>query len=273
MAELIANNRMLWPKKPTGRPRLKRYITDMKSDTTGFSTILDAPGNVSATKELADVLGPKVFAFPKPVGLIKQLVEQVTDKDSLILDSFAGSGTTAHAVMEVNQDDGGRRRFILVEMDETISRTVTAIRLQRVCSGYETQTGKTIKGLGGAFRYCQLGDPLFDEHGQIRSTVRFADLARHVYFTETGEPLPRERVTKSPLIAVCKGVAVYLLFNGILGDDTKNGGNVLTRAVLARLPAFDGPKVIYGAGCLLGVDRLRAERITFRQTPYEVKVT
>jgi site-specific DNA-methyltransferase (adenine-specific)/adenine-specific DNA-methyltransferase len=273
MAELIANNRMLWPKKPTGRPRLKRYITDMKSDTTGFSTILDAPGNVSATKELADVLGPKVFAFPKPVGLIKQLVEQVTDNDSLILDSFAGSGTTAHAVMELNQDDGGRRRFILVEMDETISRTVTAIRLQRVCSGYETQTGKTIKGLGGAFRYCQLGDPLFDEHGQIRSTVRFADLARHVYFTETGEPLPRERVTKSPLIAVCKGVAVYLLFNGILGDDTTNGGNVLTRAVLARLPAFDGPKVIYGAGCLLGVDRLRAERITFRQTPYEVKVT
>jgi len=273
MAELIAAGRMLWPKKPTGRPRLKRYITDMKSENTGFSSILDAPGNVTATKELADVLGPKVFAFPKPVGLIKQLIEQVTEKDSLVLDSFAGSGTTAHAVMELNQFDGGHRRFILVEMDEAISRKVTAIRLQRVCLGYETQTGKPVKGFGGTFRYCKLGDPLFDEHGQIRSTVKFADLARHVYFTETGEPLPRERVTKSPLVGVCRGVAIYLLFNGILGDDSTNGGNVLTRAVLARLPTFEGQKVIYGAGCLLGIDRLRAERITFRQTPYEVKVT
>lgn len=85
--------------------------------------------------------------------------------------------------------------------------------------------------------------------------------------------MARERVTKSPLVGVCRGVAVYLLFNGILGDESKNGGNVLTRAILAKLPPFNGPKVIYGAGCLIGPDRLRAERITFRQTPYEVKVS
>lgn len=72
---------------------------------------------------------------------------------------------------------------------------------------------------------------------------------------------------------MCRGVGIYLLYNGILGDKTANGGNVLTRAVLARLPAHDGPKVVCGAGCLLGEERLRAERITFRQTPYEVKTT
>jgi len=68
-------------------------------------------------------------------------------------------------------------------------------------------------------------------------------------------------------------VGIYLLYNGILGDKSANGGNVLTRAVLAQLPSFDGPKVIYCAGCLLGRDRLRAENIVIRQTPYEIKVS
>ena len=77
----------------------------------------------------------------------------------------------------------------------------------------------------------------------------------------------------SPLIGVCRGVGIYLLFNGILGDKSANGGNILTRAVLAQLPKFDGQKVIYCAGCLLGKDRLQAERIIVRQTPYEIKVS
>ena len=165
--------------------------------------------------------------------------------------------------------------------------------------------GGSVESVGGSFRYCELGEPLFDQAGKIRDTVRFADLARHVYFTETGEPLPdrsadfrplqhshsqkatedstpstiRElkrpegRAPMSPLIGVCRGVGIYLLFNGILGDKSANGGNILTRAVLAQLPKFDGQKVIYCAGCLLGKDRLQAERIIVRQTPYEIKVS
>ncbi len=78
---------------------------------------------------------------------------------------------------------------------------------------------------------------------------------------------------KSPLIGECRSVAIYLLFNGILGDKSPGGGNVLTRALLAQLPPFDGQKVIYCAGCLLGRDRLAAERITIRQTPYEIKIS
>ena len=126
-------------------------------------------------------------------------------------------------------------------------------------------------GLGGGFRYCRLGEPLFDYDRQIRPSVTFGELARHVYFTETGEPLPRERVPNTPLLGVCRGVAIYLLYNGILGDKSSHGGNVLTRAVLARLPAFDGQKVIYCAGCLIGAERRNAERIVIRQTPYEIK--
>jgi hypothetical protein len=114
---------------------------------------------------------------------------------------------------------------------------------------------------------------LFDESGKIRETVKFAELARHVYFSETGEPLPRERVPNTPFLGDCRGVGIYLLYNGILGDKSASGGNVLTRAVLGQLPPFAGPKVIYCAGCLLGRDRLQTERITVRQIPYEIKVS
>ncbi|OGT10863.1 MAG: hypothetical protein A3F73_02850 [Gallionellales bacterium RIFCSPLOWO2_12_FULL_59_22] len=175
--------------------------------------------------------------------------------------------------MDLNKQDGGNRRFILVEMESKIASDITAERVRRVAQGYTNTNGEQIEGLGGGFRYCELGEPLFDEHGKIRDSVRFADLARHVYFTETGEPLPRERVSKSALLGECRGVGIYLLYNGILGDKSANGGNVLTRAVLAQLPLFEGPKVIYCAGCLLGRDRLRAENIIVRQTPYEIKVS
>ena len=111
-----------------------------------------------------------------------------------------------------------------------------------------------------------MGEPLFDENGKIRETVSFADLARHVYFTETGEPLPRERVTKSPFIGACRGLGIYLLYNGVLNDRSANGGNVLTRAVLGALPPFDGQKIVYCAGCLLGRDRIPAERIIIRSS-------
>lgn len=213
------------------------------------------------------------FPFPKPVDLIKYLLGMHSDPDGLILDSFAGSGTTGHAVLKQNVEDGGNRRFILVEMDDHIARNVTSERVRRVAGGYTNAKGEPVEGLGGSFRYCELGESLFDESGKIRDTVSFADLARHVYFTETGEPLPRERVTKSPFLGACRGVGIYLLYNGILGDKRANGGNVLTRALLAALPLFDGPKVIYCAGCLLGRERLQAQRIIVRQTPYEIKIS
>jgi hypothetical protein len=73
-------------------------------------------------------------------------------------------------------------------------------------------------------------------------------------------------------LGVHNGAAIYLLYNGILGDKTPQGGNFLTRAVLSHLPPHDGPKVIYGTSCRIGEDRLRAERITFKQIPYEVRV-
>jgi site-specific DNA-methyltransferase (adenine-specific)/adenine-specific DNA-methyltransferase len=165
-------------------------------------------------------------------------------------------------------------------MEPKIAREVTRERVRRLAEGYTNAKGEAVAGLGGGFRFATLRDEtLFDETGHIRETVSFGELARHVYFTETGEPLAERmndegrRMKKDPsLLGVCRGVAIYLLYNGILEDKSANGGNVLTRATLAQLPPFDGPKVVYCAGCLLGRDRLARENITVRQTPYEVRV-
>ncbi len=264
MQQLVSEGKILWPKSIKGRPRLKRFVTDMKSETTGLSTLLEAPANVAGTKELSSILGTKVFAFPKPTGLVSHLVEQVSEKDSLILDSFAGSGTTGHAVCSLNRADGGQRRFILVEMEKTIARTVTATRLSRV-----------LKDTGLGFRYCELARPLFDEHGQIRDGVSFADLAAHVFFSETGEPLPKRPTKDSPLLGVYNGRAIYLLFNGILGDKRPAAGNVLTHAVARSLPRHSdssGMCVVYGEACRLSSASLNEYGLTFRQVPFELKV-
>ena len=182
------------------------------------------------------------------------------------MDSFAGSGTTAHAVMAQNKADGGTRRFIAIEMDETICRDVTAQRIRKASVGY----GDT-PGLGGGFRYCTLAQPLFDAHGNIAKEVSFADLAAHVYFTETGEPIPK-RAGKSPLLGIHNGRAIYLLFNGVLGDKRPGGGNVLTHGIAKDLPAHDGPRVVYGEACRLSAASLKQYGITFRQVPFELKV-
>jgi len=215
------------------------------------------------------------FPTPKPTRLVERILQIATDSGDLVLDSFAGSGTTGHAVMKLNQaaPDNEPRRFILVEMEPSIARDITAERVRRVAQGYTNAKNEKVEGLGGGFRFCELGEPLFDKGGKIRETVRFAELARHVFFSETGEPLQRERVPKSPFLGECRGVGIYLLYNGILNDKSANGGNVLTRAALTQLPPFDGPKVIYCAGNLLGRERLQAERIIVRQTPYEIKVS
>ena len=215
--------------------------------------------------------GDRVFENPKDHEVLMRLIKYVTRPEDLILDSFAGSGSTAHAVLQLNKESASQRRFILIEMDETIFAQVALRRLRSAIGGYSYKDSKgrtvDVAGLGGGAQCCHLGESLFDEHGQIRQDVRFADLAAHVFFVETGVPLPKRKNGRTPLLGVHNGVAVYLLFNGILGDKTPQGGNVLTRAVLELLPPHDGPKVVFGTGCRIGPERLKREGVQNRMKP------
>jgi adenine-specific DNA-methyltransferase len=121
--------------------------------------------NEDAARELRRIFPERdrlPFDYPKPTSLVEYLVRAATEreKDAVVLDAFAGSGTTAHAVLRLNQRDGGRRRFILVELEADIARAVTAERVRRVCEGYRDADGARLEGLGGGFRFCELGETL-----------------------------------------------------------------------------------------------------------------
>ena len=231
--------------------------------------------NHEAAEEIRDILGAQAFATPKPTRLIQRILQIATDKDSLILDSFAGSGTSGHAVLKQNAEDGGTRKFILVEMDGNIAKNVTAERVKRVSQGYTNAKGDAVPGLspaGGGFQFCNLSkEPLFTPQGQIRDDVTFAQLAEFVWFSETGTGYVGT-AGSSPFLGTHEGRAIYLLYNGILKDKSVGGGNVLTAAVFDILPPFAGPKTIYAAACRLGAPRLQREQIVFKQTPYALEV-
>jgi hypothetical protein len=214
------------------------------------------------------------FPTPKPTRLISRFIQIATDKDSIVLDSFAGSGTTGHAVLSANQADGGSRQCVLVEMDPHISTTVTRERLLKTSVGYTDSKGKTQPGLGSGFRYCKLGRTLLDEFGDINGDVPFTDLARYVYLLETGVPIPKRPKKDCPLLGVHQGRAIYLLYNGVLGDRRPAGGNVLTNSVLAGLPPHpegNGSRVIFGEATRLSESTLARENIVFRQIPYSLR--
>lgn len=136
---MIAEGRVLFPKSPTGRPREKKFLADLKSDVTGFSTWLDSQDvgfSTDGTREVTELLGYRAFDFPKSLGLLRTLVEQAASQDDIVLDFFAGSGTTAHAVLDLNQIDGGNRKFILVQLpeknDAPLYPTIAHITRERV---------------------------------------------------------------------------------------------------------------------------------------------
>jgi site-specific DNA-methyltransferase (adenine-specific)/adenine-specific DNA-methyltransferase len=156
---------------------------DLQSDFAGFSSFIESGNTNEGTEEMVRIMGEEQFIFPKPRSLIEILVEQTTSKNDIVLDAFAGTGTTGHSVLSLNRQDKFNRRFILIEINETISKTITRERLHRVIEGYSYKdvTGKkrTVEGLGGGFRYCELGATLFDADGQIREEVKYNDLAQH----------------------------------------------------------------------------------------------
>lgn len=276
MAELIGNQQILWPKANTGRPRIKRFLADLKSETTGLSTFVDASANIAGTREINELFGSKVFAFPKPRDLIEVLISQSTSDGDIILDSFAGTGTTGHAVLALNRKTQLIRNFILVEMDTRIAVDITAQRLSKAVLGYVPSSGRVaVAGLQGGFRFCTLGASLFDADGSVSVAVTFPDLAAHVFFCETGSPIPQRANGAESLIGTFQGRAIYLLQvseNG--GVASPRSAKLLTVAVLQDLPLpkadFSGSRVVYAEGCTVPDDRLDELGVTFKQIPYQI---
>ena len=297
---LMDENDEIWfGVKGDAAPSRKTFLSELKIDSPPSATLwlhTDAGHNHEARDEIKSAVPEASFDTPKPTRLIQRILQIASDKDSLILDSFAGSGTTGHAVLKQNAEDGGNRKFILVEMDQNIAKNVTAERVRRVAEGYTNAKDEKVAGLGGGFQYCRLSkEPLFLADGSIRKTVTFRELAEFVWFMETGsgksEPPPSgggqsaERSNRptahtggsdssSAFLGIHNGKAVFLLYNGILKDRSDIGGNVLNSRTLdyieSLLPDFEGERIIYGARTRFDKKKLASLGITFHQLPYDL---
>lgn len=277
-----ANDELVFEKRK-GRwsVNYKQYLRDEDGEERGSKmySIVEGIYTQAGTAAVKEIFGDgKTFDFPKPYQLVEKIIALSTEENDLVLDSFGGSGSTGHAVLSANASDGGKRRFILVEMDEHIAPNVTAERLRRVIDGYDKggDPEKPVEGLGGGFRYCHLGVPLFNEFGDIDTAVSFPDLAAHIFFAETGVPIPAKAIGNSPYLGKHGDKAVYLLFApGQEGTPREAMGNVLTPDALTALPAppegFEGARVVYAEGTTVSPDRLKAEGVVFKQIPYQIE--
>ncbi len=134
MARLIQEKRIIWPDSPTGRPRKKAFLAEISNNLPGFSSILqEGIYTNTATKEIVSLFGSYLFDFPKPIAIIFQLLQQTIQKNDLVMDFFAGSGTLPHAVMQLNKMDGGNRKYICVQLPELCDEKSEAYK-----AGYKT---------------------------------------------------------------------------------------------------------------------------------------
>jgi adenine-specific DNA-methyltransferase len=269
---LVADGRISFGEKGDNVPALKIFLSEVQAGLVPRSiwSHAEAGHTQDAKREVKALFpGETPFGTPKPEMLIRNIIEVATLRGELVLDSFLGSGTTAAVAHKMG------RRWIGVERGEH-AVTHCLPRLRKVVQGEQGGISAAVNWQGGGgFRVVQLGAPLFGEHGELHPEVRFADLAAFLWLRETGtayEPTTSP-AQGTPLLGVHEGRAVYLLYNGILGDKRPAAGNVLTSAVLAAMQGFcwhEGPKVVYGEACLLGDARLLAAGITFRQLPHAV---
>jgi len=153
--KLLKDNRIVFGKNGKGKPSRKRFLSDaMEKGLTPKSIWDDVGTTTNGTQELEAIFGEKKFNNPKPVSLIRRILELTTDKNSIVLDFMAGSGTTGHAVLEANKEDGGNRQFILCTNNENnICTDVCYPRLKKVIKGYKNPKGESVAGLGGNLKY------------------------------------------------------------------------------------------------------------------------
>jgi len=278
MNALIRDGRIIFGEDETKLVELKVYAKDYRAK---LSSLFELDGRVG-TNEIKVIFpeDKRPFDFPKPTELIEELLSFTTSDDDIVLDSFGGSGTTAHAVMKLNKADGGNRKFVLIEMKPAIAEEITSQRVKRVVNGYKTSKNEIQLGLGGGFQYCRLSEkPLFDPDGKLAQDVSFDKLAEFVWFMETGTGLAGSAISanmSTPYLGTYKGRAIFLLYNGILKDKTELGGNVLNGRTLAYLnevaPDHGMPKVVYGARTRFDKTKLAQLGVTFHQLPYELAV-
>ncbi len=273
---LLNEKKIYFGKDGNSFPRLKLFLTDVADGIVPSTwwTRDFAGDNQEGRRMLRSIFGNvnDDFSTPKPNSLIERIFQIATNNNSIILDSFAGSGTTAHAVLNLNKQDGGHRKFILVEMED-YAETITAERVKRVIKGYNNT-----EGTGGSFDYYTLGQPLFDEDGELNPEAPMEAIRQYIWYTETktAAPIPQSyarNLTGYPQQGKGNDSAAFLglhqqtayYFNYNPGKAT-----TLNLAWLKHLRSTAETHVVYADNCTLNKQQLQSRGIIFKKIPRDI---
>ena len=279
--EMDRDGRIWWGKDGNNVPAPKIYLSEVKRGIVPqtFWNYEDVGHTQEAKKELVSILDFKrsedVFNTVKPTRLIKRILQIATDKDSIILDSFAGTGTTAQAALALNKEDGGNRKFILTECED-YADTITAERVRRVINGVPTAKDENLKdGLGGSFTYCTLGEEMSPEKMLAGENLPdYGTLARRLVYTATGHAPDniRKARSKDGCFHETDDRLFYLIYEPDLAflrsaDSALNGDRAERIAKQAK--AKHKTAVVFATHKFMGQKELTDMGIVFCGLPYE----
>ncbi len=255
--------RFYFTRSGLGGIRRKTYLSQVSDiPPTNFFPYMETGHTDEAKKTLLAILGKTSnFDTPKPMRLIERILQIAGDKESIILDSFAGSGTTAHAVLNLNKADGGSRKFILIEMMD-YAESITAERVRRVVDGYG-EGKKAVEGTGGDFSFYELGEPLLLD-GNINENVGTEKLREYIYFTETHERLEPVHENEPYYLGTHFATAYYFCYER--ENCTVLDFDLLSASVKTKAEGY----VIYADICALSESQLLKYNITFKKIPRDI---
>jgi adenine-specific DNA-methyltransferase len=221
--------------------------------------------NANAASDLKDIFGTNVFNYSKPFELVKNILSYLKlDKNSIILDSFAGSGTTAHAVLNLNKRDGGNRKFICIEMED-YAETITSERVKRVIKGYGSGA-KKVEGTGGSFDFYALGHPIFvgDNNEYLNEEIDLEKIKEYIWYSETRSPYSNP-TTEDTIYFLGKkeDTAYYFIYE-------KEAETTLDYDSLSEVKTRSQQYVIYADNCLLSKEFMMTNNIIFKKIPRDV---
>lgn len=254
--EAEAKGLVYWTK--SGTPYLKIYLD--KSEGQVSNNWLD---DVGVNEDAADIMRMMKlgFNFSKPYTLVERLIKLCCTKDSIILDSFAGSGTTAQAVLNLNNNDSGKRKFILVEMLDYAEET-TAERLRNVILGYGAGKNK-VEGISGDFSFYELGQPLFNDDKNLNEEVPEEEIRKYVYYMETKKPLETETTDNPYLLGKNNDTAYYFYYKK---DEITTLNNEFLSTINTRATEY----IIYADKCVLSEEIMEKFNIVFKKIPRDI---
>ena len=273
----LTEKRIIFGKRGTAKPQYKRFLSEAREKGVNIFTIWSDVGTATdGTKELISILGrEQTFSTPKPTDLIEKIIRVSTNKSDIILDSFAGSGTTAHAALALNKKDGGNRKFILIEREDFADDT-TAERVRRVIDGVENAKDQNLKdGLGGSFTYCTLGETI-DEISMLigENLPDYDTVADYIAFVATGK---REFTPIKKRNDYCFGetenILFYLIYEPELAfmQSRESALNYeLARKIETACKNADKKAYVYASHKNISQKDLTDMQITFCQLPYNI---